>query len=1326
MTVTRWQPTRCGLLNLYRYDDEVFRFAGGRLLLRGNNGCGKTRVLALTLPFLFDGVVAPARVEPDGDRNRRFEWHLLLDRYHERTGYTWLEFERTDADGATVVCTIGCGLRALAGHQGLRGKWYFVTTQRVGPDFPLKRDDGTPWNREQCKEALEDRGMLYDTAEAYRHAVDEALFGLGAHRYRSLVDLLIELRRPQLSRTLDEQRLTAALADALPPIDPAVVADVAENFQALEADREELRAARAAYEAVTAFAQVYRDYLAVRARLLVDAARGEHARYEEAQRRRGAAAERIEAARARIVAIAAEQRRLRDERQAARGEEAALRASDTMRSAESLSRLRDECEAASVRAQADEAAAGQAAAEVAAWEQRLTRSAEGLAADQQRAATAGDAVRAAARPLGCEVPGGEPDAAGWDRLQADAEALRAAARLLHEDARRIAAAGERETLAVGQRTAAEAARDTAQTTAEEADTACADALAAHREALEGHLASDPGLALDHDRLREDLAHWLRDPREADPLAAALEGAARSLFRDLAAEEGRQALAREAIVSERGTLEAEAERLRAGVDPEPALPAWRCAREGERPGAALWACCDFAADLAPEARAGLEAALEAAQVLDAWITPDGALVDPATGDLLLGADAAPVQDRASALGAWLRPSDEAPVDAAVIERVLAAVGGGAGAAPVWVDTAGRWGAGSLRGRAAKPAAVHLGAATRAAERTRRLGEIAARLLHLAEAEADIDRTLDSLAERRAAVQAWCDAAPDAETPRAAWREREDAARQLQERRHQLAAAQELCGRRQREREEAEAALRERAADCALSAWLDDLDGLDEALHGYYGALADWRRIAEALGGARERHAQVAADVAACRDRAERQRVRAEESRDAAITREQERAVLEENQGAAVEALLAKLDDLRRRQEAQEAEERHLRDEELARNRDEAEADGQRKEAERVLAGATERRAQALGALRAVCERELLAGLGERWRAPLAEDASDTQVVQLARDLAKAFADTACDERAVSAVGTRIGEANQVLQTALSIHDHRVHIEDVHGIWQLRVPYMGGECDIAQLTVRLADDIDQRRHLLTAREREVIENFLIDEACEQLHRLLHEAETWVADVNRELAERPMSTGLALRFRRVVAADAPAGCAEACDRLLRPAHAWSPDDRDALNDFLQRGIEAAREALPGHGWQEQLALALDYRRWHQIGIERRQDGRWTRLTRRSHGTGSGGEKSIALTVPQFAAAAAHYRASPGAPRLIMLDEAFVGIDADMRRKCMGLLAAFDLDVVMTSEREWGCYDTVPRLAIYQIAASPGGDCVATTRYEWNGRERLREEDA
>lgn len=123
----------------------------------------------------------------------------------------------------------------------------------------------------------------------------------------------------------------------------------------------------------------------------------------------------------------------------------------------------------------------------------------------------------------------------------------------------------------------------------------------------------------------------------------------------------------------------------------------------------------------------------------------------------------------------------------------------------------------------------------------------------------------------------------------------------------------------------------------------------------------------------------------------------------------------------------------------------------------------------------------------------------------------------------------------------------------------------------------------------------------------------------------------------------------------------------------------------------------------------------------VERHQDGPWKALTRRTHGTGSGGEKAIALTIPQLAAAAACYRnADPHAPRLILLDEAFVGVDSDMRARCMGLFSTFDLDFLMTSEREWACYATLPGVAICQISTLPGINAIDVVRWVWNGQER------
>jgi hypothetical protein len=269
--------------------------------------------------------------------------------------------------------------------------------------------------------------------------------------------------------------------------------------------------------------------------------------------------------------------------------------------------------------------------------------------------------------------------------------------------------------------------------------------------------------------------------------------------------------------------------------------------------------------------------------------------------------------------------------------------------------------------------------------------------------------------------------------------------------------------------------------------------------------------------------------------------------------------------------------------------------------------------------------------------------------------------------------------------------------------------------------GRETTVEDLLQILSKEVTVRQVLLNTKEKEILESHLVGDVPSHLHELLGVAEEHVQQMNIELENRPMSSGMKLRLVWRLVDDADSKLAEVRNRLARPRESWSSEDRQMFGAFLQQQIRDVRSQMEGGTWQEALVEALDYRKWHRFGVERYQEGVWKRLTRRTHGTGSGGEKAVALTLPYFAAAAAFYRtADPLAPRLILLDEAFVGIDADMRAKCMGLIQTFDLDFVMTSEREWGCYHTLPGIAIYQLSTRPGIDAIGLTRWVWNGRQR------
>ncbi len=122
------------------------------------------------------------------------------------------------------------------------------------------------------------------------------------------------------------------------------------------------------------------------------------------------------------------------------------------------------------------------------------------------------------------------------------------------------------------------------------------------------------------------------------------------------------------------------------------------------------------------------------------------------------------------------------------------------------------------------------------------------------------------------------------------------------------------------------------------------------------------------------------------------------------------------------------------------------------------------------------------------------------------------------------------------------------------------------------------------------------------------------------------------------------------------------------------------------------------------------------------RNADGGWKALTRKAHGAGSGGQKAVVLHLPLFAAAAAFYEsAAPTSPRLIVLDEAFAGIDRPTRAQLMGFLAEFDLDFVMTSYEEWGFYEQLDGLSTYHLTREHGMRGVLTDWFLWNGAESV-----
>ena len=136
----RWRAARAGIINIFEYGDQVFEFGDGRLLLRGPNGSGKSKAMELLFPFLFEGDMSPAKLDPFGKNARKMKWNLLMDgKYAHRIGYSWLELRHDDPRARPEYATFGVCLDAHKEWDEVKARFFYVAGPPCRARFPADR-----------------------------------------------------------------------------------------------------------------------------------------------------------------------------------------------------------------------------------------------------------------------------------------------------------------------------------------------------------------------------------------------------------------------------------------------------------------------------------------------------------------------------------------------------------------------------------------------------------------------------------------------------------------------------------------------------------------------------------------------------------------------------------------------------------------------------------------------------------------------------------------------------------------------------------------------------------------------------------------------------------------------------------------------------------------------------------------------------------------------------------------------------------------------------------------------------------------------------------
>ena len=246
----RWRLNRAGIVNVYQYGNEVLDFAGGRLLLRGVNGSGKSTAMNMLLPFLL--TTRERGIDAAGEQSGILRSWMLDGRDDAQpVGYLWVEFRRADE---FLVC--GCGIKANRQADSVN-TWWFVTSKRPGVDLDLAAG-GTALTAEALRAAL-DGDLVFTRAQRrdYRRAVEQRLFAGASIEHH--VRLMNKVRNPRVGDRIDLE-LRDYLVDALPQVSEQALAEAAQPLDDLDEHRRSVAELARTLDAVRGLLDVYRSY----------------------------------------------------------------------------------------------------------------------------------------------------------------------------------------------------------------------------------------------------------------------------------------------------------------------------------------------------------------------------------------------------------------------------------------------------------------------------------------------------------------------------------------------------------------------------------------------------------------------------------------------------------------------------------------------------------------------------------------------------------------------------------------------------------------------------------------------------------------------------------------------------------------------------------------------------------------------------------------------------------------------------------------------------------------------------------------------------------
>lgn len=1362
--MNKWKINRAGLFNFWYYDEEIFPFANGKLLLRGANGSGKSVTMQSFLPVLLDGKTSPDRLDPFGSRARRMEDYLLgekgvVDR-DERTGYLFMEFKRETTE---QYLTIGIGLQAKR-HKPMKF-WGFVITdnRRIGKDIHLYKPEKhagktekIPLSRVELENLIQEGGQVVQTKTEYMKLVNKHLFGFETlEAYEDLIKLLIQLRSPKLSKDFKPSVIYEILEAALPPLSDEDLRHLSDTIEQMDQTKQQIEQLEREAAAVESLNRVYRRYnqhvLADLANEFLKAEKRlvkEQTDWRQLEKKSDELQEEIEQLEKDIRGLKIQLGSYRQQKERLMKHDVWKLENERRQKLEQLEQTKKLLKSKEQRLQQDRTQENkllhmknELEAELV---NRLNTMKDKLLDLQNDAEETSFADKHEINRHDFERHLEKRfDFSLWtkeaalhleklEHIKDDLQELEQLIERYQEKDRQLAEENQALDTLIRQ-------EEEWRRMFEEDKERTLDAIHHWKEAADWLEISDEAM--------QDVARHLYELYEPTSYEQVMEPFRRAFLnfeqkqREILAQlnfENKQLS--EAIREKENEL---SEWLKK-KDPEPETDsltqeARQQLREKGVSFIPFYQAVEFQEHVEPDMQKRVEAALLDSGLLDALLTEEEVAI---TYDRTIRPNP---QLFAHTLADVLKPDlpEDSAIPARLVADVLSSITIGEteqSGSSVTVD--GNYELGILKGHALPVDEVrYIGRNARKRFRNERIAAIKAEIIALEEKKKAVEN--DILEIQGMLKKAKTDLAqfPDDADLQTAYENIKKVRFEINQRKKHVERLSsevkliynQFTDLKQRIYEATrDLDIENKVSDyqdaiAAMKRYEKDLSELEKEHIHYVNNLKEGKTLAERMNELDERMIELSGELNDAEDKAE-------------ILRQDIQHIDKTLKQAGVDDVHRQIVEV---QDMLDRLEKALEDKKVAKP-------GKEKELEQVTQQVEEKSVKVdfwtnmTDTWKMTLERELQRGLYERHddEKPLVEIAGlilkkhryvlkEKNRSKLSEELTKEYYKQNSDLMEYRPNTFTAPISVPQWMTEWTEPDDAPYIDQWRRIVDrqiIELHYFGKQVSPFTLEEKVKEQLARQESLLDEQDRQLYEEILFNTVGQKLRARIRRAEKWVAQMKELMENRDTSSGLSFSIRwkpRTADSEMEMDTVDLVHLLRQDSKLLKEEDIDKVINHFRSKIERAKEMV-GEGNEMQTLLqvlkeVLDYRKWFSFVLHFQREGEPRReLTNNQFYKFSGGEKAMAMYIPLFTACYSRYlEAHPDAPFIISLDEAFAGVDEKNIQEMFEIVEQLGFDYIMNSQILWGDYDTVGELSICELIRPKNDDCVSVIRYYWDGNK-------